>query len=164
MRYVDKRIAEMNASRQPVAESSDQADISPQADAEARRDYFRAYARLRRQTVSGRAEMMRSNLKGIHGISLEQYTERYERQQGRCAICRCDITQGYDPKRESTGKRGPPMNAAQIDHDHSCCPGRKSCGHCIRGLLCSSCNRGLQALRDNPALMRAAADYIERGR
>ena len=31
----------------------------------------------------------------------------------------------------------------QIDHDHRCCPGSESCGKCIRGILCSSCNTGL---------------------
>lgn len=27
-----------------------------------------------------------------------------------------------------------------IDHDHACCPGNESCGKCIRGVLCGSCN------------------------
>jgi len=31
----------------------------------------------------------------------------------------------------------------QVDHDHACCPGTKSCGKCVRGIVCSSCNRHL---------------------
>jgi hypothetical protein len=31
----------------------------------------------------------------------------------------------------------------------------------IRSLLCNNCNLGVGNFKDNPALMRAAADYIE---
>jgi hypothetical protein len=30
--------------------------------------------------------------------------------------------------------------ARHIDHDHACCPGRHSCGKCLRSVLCASCN------------------------
>ena len=48
-----------------------------------------------------------------------------------------------------------------VDHDHDCCPGQSSCGKCIRGLLCLTCNRALGLLKDDPMRVRAAADYLE---
>ncbi|MHC5263955.1 endonuclease domain-containing protein [Streptomyces sp. UC4497] len=47
-------------------------------------------------------------------------------QGKRCAIC------------ESTEVVG--TRAFHIDHDHACCKGRRSCGACVRGLVCSNCN------------------------
>jgi len=43
-----------------------------------------------------------------------------------------------------------------LDHDHA--TGR------IRALLCQRCNQGLGLMRDNPAVLRAAADYVEEHR
>jgi hypothetical protein len=67
-------------------------------------------------------------------ISIEDYDRMYEAQSGLCGIC---------------GKpgRGSEWSAEQdaaarlaVDHDRRCCPGTKSCGRCVRGLLCGSCN------------------------
>jgi hypothetical protein len=52
--------------------------------------------------------------------------------------------------------------AFAVDHDHSCCPGRKACGKCIRGLLCANCNQGLGKFKDDPKLLRNAIDYLAR--
>lgn len=52
-----------------------------------------------------------------------------------------------------------------VDHDHSCCPGgqnAKTCGECVRGILCNGCNLGLGQLEDNPQTLRRLADYVER--
>jgi hypothetical protein len=48
-----------------------------------------------------------------------------------------------------------------IDHDHGCCPARKrSCGKCVRGLLCVRCNVGLSYFGDNPESLAAAGAYV----
>lgn len=48
-----------------------------------------------------------------------------------------------------------------VDHDHACCPGSRSCGECIRALLCHRCNLTLGALDDDSELLRRMADYVE---
>ena len=51
--------------------------------------------------------------------------------------------------------------AESIDHDYSCCPGKKACGRCVRGALCGPHNRGLGCFDDSATALRAAADYLE---
>lgn len=69
-------------------------------------------------------------------------------EQGGCRVC----------KRQEPGAKG-----WVVDHDHSCCPGEKSCGACRRGILCAWCNNALGYALDNPAILRALADYLESG-
>lgn len=71
--------------------------------------------------------------------------ELYLKQDGRCAICS-----------EPFGESSP-----CVDHDHNCCPDRlKSCGKCVRGLLCNPCNKGIGFFNDNPARLLEAAKYL----
>ena len=51
-----------------------------------------------------------------------------------------------------------------IDHDHACCPGRISCGKCIRGLLCNRCNRALGLLGDSIELLKKMIAYLEQSK
>jgi hypothetical protein len=69
----------------------------------------------------------RSALKRLYGITPEQYDQILADQGGVCAIC----------------KQPPTNRRLYVDHDHMCCPGKKSCGKCLRGLLCAACNAKL---------------------
>ena len=74
-----------------------------------------------------------------YGITREQYAAALA---VGCLIC------------ESTERK------LHVDHDHACCPGTRSCGSCVRGLICGPCNRGLGQFGDNPAALIKAAEYL----
>lgn len=58
-------------------------------------------------------------------ITAERYLEMLETQGGVCAIC----------------QKPPGVKRLHVDHDHACCPRTsRSCGKCVRGLLCFRCN------------------------
>jgi hypothetical protein len=71
------------------------------------------------------------------GIPPEIFDELFEAQGGKCAICKA-------------------VAILCVDHDHT----TKE----LRGLLCRNCNLALGNCRDNPKILRSAADYIERTR
>jgi hypothetical protein len=87
-------------------------------------------------------------LQKYFNISRERYNNLLESQDGVCFICR---------KPDSRGIR------LCIDHDHACCPGEQnSCGKCIRGLLCVSCNRALGYLKDSIENAERLISYLEK--
>jgi hypothetical protein len=72
-----------------------------------------------------------------------------------CEVCGTDIvTKQYDHR---TGRT---KALLVVDHDHRCCPGDKSCGQCVRGLLCQNCNAAAGMVGDDPSRARALADYL----
>lgn len=86
-----------------------------------------------------------------YSITLEQYTAMLEAQGGVCLICQSD-----DPK----AHKG---ESFCVDHDHECCPGKKSCGECVRGLLCMVCNINLRALEHwSEEELARAKEYLQR--
>lgn len=95
---------------------------------------------------NGRTPNRVLRLRGMYKLTVEAYDAMLEKQGGVCAICK-----GVNP-----GGRD-----LSVDHDHRCCPGRNSCGKCLRSLLCSRCNVGIGQFLENPALMRLAAVYVE---
>jgi hypothetical protein len=85
-----------------------------------------------------------SDLRRDFGIDLGEYQRMHDQQGGTCAIC----------KQPETVMRNGRIKWMAVDHNHAT--------GAIRGILCSSCNQGIGKMRDDPALLRAAADYIEK--
>jgi hypothetical protein len=56
-----------------------------------------------------------------------------------------------------------------VDHDNKCCPmGRsrnsKSCGDCVRGILCNDCNLAIGYMKDDMDRMIKAVEYLRRAK
>lgn len=74
-----------------------------------------------------------------YGMELDDYHALLKRQNGVCAICK------QPPNAQRT--------RLSVDHDHT--TGR------VRGLLCSSCNFAIGLMREDPARLRRAMDYLQ---
>jgi len=81
----------------------------------------------------------RSRIARQYGITVEEYNYRLAAQDGCCALCLQMFT-----------------SRVCIDHDHE--TGK------VRALLCINCNAALGKFQDDPALIRRAAEYVERFR
>jgi hypothetical protein len=104
---------------------------------EGRLAYHKAYRIL--TPVQQKARALRRSF----DLSLSEYNKMLNAQQGKCAICEQPETQ------LRTGK----LRALSVDHDHK--------SGAIRGLLCSDCNTGIGKLKDDPKVLRLAAQYLD---
>lgn len=103
----------------------------------------------REKTKANKDRSRDSYYRKTYNITEEQYNEILAHQGGVCFICG-----------PITGRNGSSKRLA-VDHDHSCCPGKTSCGKCVRGLLCSDCNRNvLGHLRDSEEALLRAIRYL----
>lgn len=84
-----------------------------------------------------------------YGISEGEYLRLLDLQNNSCAICEKSVV-------------SLPRNL-YIDHDHSCCAGKISCGKCVRGLLCPGCNFLLGQSEDRVYVLERAIMYLNRG-
>jgi hypothetical protein len=86
----------------------------------------------------GKKHVKNLQLQWWYGIGIQDYNEMLEEQGGRCV---CGANAGRSDR-----------ESLFVDHDHET--------GLIRGLLCNKCNRAI-GLVDDPASLRALADYIE---
>lgn len=111
-------------------------------------DQYHAHPRVKGGRQSRCMRCLRDNrLRATYGITLAQYEAMVEEQGGGCAIC---------------GGTNGSGRALHVDHDHGCCAGTKSCGACVRALLCDPCNRSIGLMREDAQRLEKAAAYLRR--
>lgn len=104
-----------------------------------RRSQCRTWSKTDRGKQVKRAGVLRRE----YGITEEEYQRQHTAQGGLCVICR---------QPETKMLHGGIMRLS-VDHNHA--TGK------VRKLLCQACNVGLGSFKDDPVLLRAAADYLE---
>ena len=96
------------------------------------------YKKNWRRTVKGKLCQRRNWLKFRYNITLIEYDEIFEEQNGVCAICgRVESIMG---------------RRLAVDHDHK--TGK------VRGLLCYRCNTRLGILEENSNLLLVMLNYL----
>lgn len=80
-------------------------------------------------------------LKHRYKLSYDEYFEMYNKQEGKCAICKVNKILGT--------KKG-----LQIDHNHET--------NQVRGLLCTDCNTAIGKLKENITFFKNAIDYLNK--
>jgi len=102
-------------------------------------------ARQREARATNKDRFKGYSLQRDYGITIGQYLEMLEVQNGCCAICgRKDL----DERNNNNGSK-----RLSVDHNHDT--------GIIRGLLCTMCNKGIGSLMESSDLLRKAADYLD---
>jgi hypothetical protein len=78
------------------------------------------------------------------GLDADLVEAHFREHPGLCDICHRPVTEASKRLK----------HRLTIDHDHKT--------GAFRGLLCEACNRAIGFMSDDPARLRAAADYLER--
>lgn len=97
-----------------------------------------------KQWAEKNKERRRANSRKFeYNIEPEEYEAKKVKQDKKCAICRQET------------------DLLVVDHDHSCCSTRRTCGKCNRGLLCRSCNTAIGLLKESEEILSNAIQYLK---
>jgi Recombination endonuclease VII len=112
---------------------------------ERQREYSRTHPR--RESKESRKKSNRKYRISSYGLTQEQFDLILAAQNHACAMCREPFEDGQ---------------LVHVDHDHACCQRKnRSCGKCIRGFLCHTCNIALGHIERRYEMARA---YLDRPR
>ena len=80
------------------------------------------------------------NLKWTYNLTPVDFLTFLFKQQFACADCKVHFSNATRPC---------------VDHSHDCCDGYRSCGKCVRGLVCTKCN--IKRARQDARVKKVAA-------
>ncbi|WP_392838620.1 endonuclease VII domain-containing protein [Streptomyces sp. LN500] len=101
------------------------------------RDCDRAKSREHYRANGGKDRVWAQSLAANYNMTVEQYEAMAQVQGNKCAIC-----------------HQAPDHRLHVDHNHTT--------GAVRQLLCRPCNYALGNAQDDPARLRAMAEYLER--
>ena len=87
-------------------------------------------------------------LKKSFKIDLAKFNQMLAEQGGVCAGCGTSEPKGA-------------YNQWVVDHDHACCPKKRTCGKCVRGILCHHCNATLGWSQENIKRLLGLISYLQ---
>lgn len=79
-----------------------------------------------------------------YNLTAEDLMAMIHQQGGTCRLCPARLADGYC-----------------VDHNHECCPGTKTCGECVRGLLCQECNKLIGKLESDRERLTKMLAYLK---
>jgi hypothetical protein len=106
------------------------------------RAYYHANPEFRQRQL---ATSYQRSMKHQYKLTLEQLNDMTAKQSHCCAICGERVEGRLD-----------------VDHDHACCDSRKTCGECIRELLCRRCNSTLGKVHDSIEILESMIAYLRK--
>lgn len=121
-----------------------------QNNKEKHKEYNREYNEQHRKEIAKYAFIHKDKIKNRHlkrrfKLSLDEYMILWNKQNGKCAICRKEET--------VLDHRSGKTRMLAVDHNHD--TGNN------RGLLCNNCNQGLGRFQDSLTLLEAAVAYLK---
>lgn len=134
-----ERLRAYDRSRYPerAAESAKRSAAWRKANPERAREIRRKWQEANREKINAKNRERKDHRRRLKlGVDHAAFAARFASQGSRCAICATDKARKW-----------------ALDHDHAT-------GH-VRGILCNKCNLGIGLLRDDPAIVKAAAEYLE---
>ena len=90
-------------------------------------------------TATHKKETKNLNLKRCYGITIEQYDQMFNVQEGKCKVCGKDQSELKQP--------------LSVDHNHT--TGK------VRGLLCPNCNTILGHAKDDTDILQKVINYLK---